>query len=544
MGRAYSAKPAINEDQDSGVPDGWPENWSYPGPPWPPDWGPDDVVPSYSITLYADSALSGEYAGGDSPTMKVVVTTNDDSATYDGELIKLTAEFVDGTAMTLRRNGTSDYLDEVYLEVSSLEASDDIQFYIPTAKSTMSFVVTATSFLSPATTSTLTFTATDGVLFNVSAVGTVKRGDDFEIILQAMSGGAPDRSYTPSAAITLELTSEDGDDALNTATVSTADWTAGRKNVTGLQVTGGSGVDAATITAYEDGVIYGSEAFTVGETSAEILPLILERQKAAGIAEGNRVDLEGSYTLSQLKTYVNAMAVSYVNEYSARYEEGTSTAPTACPADYCDAATTEAQLAVYVLALKRTMHAATGITNGAKYYYGEGPSTGTYEEEKAAAEADFEFIETQTNGASYPPLMITYARVYYSTVVYLEGRSGAYEISGLNTEISHAVTLWSKSFLTITTDDVFYGHSVYMKDNGQYFMNESSLYNTDATWQTGVYFDDNQIFDASWLLDLTGSAVWADSPESSSISYARVGFQLDDVQFLVTWAFTYNAYSG
>lgn len=127
-------------------------------------------------------------------------------------------------------------------------------------------------------------------------------------------------------------------------------------------------------------------------TVSTICDCILERQKAANVYYTGWTTCPGTYTLTQLKAYVNGMAPSYID---GTYTGGASL-PTMLTNTYANAAATEAELLVLVKDMLTTKTAYGTMTSPNNYAGGVGNRA-----TEALAKADAIAAYAYTTGVTY-----------------------------------------------------------------------------------------------------------------------------------------------
>lgn len=95
-----------------GPPDGWPDGWDYPGPPWPPGFA---ASTSYSLYIIGAAVV---VRGSSMPFTVRTLNAAEDTALLDGYTINLTAA-IDGVTVQLKKAAVDAYADSVAVEVTN-----------------------------------------------------------------------------------------------------------------------------------------------------------------------------------------------------------------------------------------------------------------------------------------------------------------------------------------------------------------------------------------------------------------------------------------
>lgn len=194
----------------------------------------------------------------------------------------------------------------------------------------------------------------------------------------------------------------------------------------------------------------GSISLLVGDTGGPFwcdhcpceppcLTAIKERQQAFGLVAPNLIDDSGatSYTLAQLKAYVNALCTGASGAFIANGYTGGASTPTWLASTYANSATTIPELCALVLAMHETNRT---VASGAyEYWYGIA-NNADLETAKAAAIADYHFYES---GSGLHIVAYTKIEHYGNWYVGMALEPNRLTISGLSTALGKTVNFWS-----------------------------------------------------------------------------------------------------
>jgi len=103
MGNSYATKPAVSPTPVG--PTDWPQDWSYPGPPWPPGWPTDNPDPTGYLDL-SDTVLQVAYRFTNDVVVVAKATGGATTTDFDGRTVRLSCKrVVDGTTIQMKQAG-------------------------------------------------------------------------------------------------------------------------------------------------------------------------------------------------------------------------------------------------------------------------------------------------------------------------------------------------------------------------------------------------------------------------------------------------------
>lgn len=117
MSYAYTAKAAAEVTVEE--PDGWPSEWDYPGPPWPPGWPLDDWDGSISLSVDAGSST---LIGSTTSLICRCLTDGADDSDFLYHAIKVTAT-LNGAVVNLKKEVGDAFSASVYFLASNYTGS-------------------------------------------------------------------------------------------------------------------------------------------------------------------------------------------------------------------------------------------------------------------------------------------------------------------------------------------------------------------------------------------------------------------------------------
>jgi hypothetical protein len=178
------------------------------------------------------------------------------------------------------------------------------------------------------------------------------------------------------------------------------------------------------------------------DSGCTLCEYVLERQLAAAQYYITPVICPGSYTLTQMKAYVNAMAPVYVD---GTYTGGAS-APATLPSTYANAATTEDDLIALVADMVTTVWGDGGIFGSMSYkaryiHQGSGYSAVSNAAAYALAQSDYQQTGYSASGSA-APTVIKYTEDYgtYNALLYSQTLKG--HLSGAVSDSTTSTARW------------------------------------------------------------------------------------------------------
>jgi len=253
---------------------------------------------------------------------------------------------------------------------------------------------------------------------------------------------------------------------------------------------------------------------------------IRKRQKVSGIAEGSWLDPETTYTLSQLKTAVNACTTA-VLWVSGAYTGGASE-PATLATDYADSASTEAELLTLVLAMRTTKRTTQVANEASAHYYSSGnQDDSTWSAAKALADTAY-----AQGGSSTAGLCFSRGRWFAGPTFRALLQSEPKQIS-----VAGMPTYYPKTVQYFDYAEASYAGGTFSKHGFSNIPNENE-WGCVAT-STNVTAATDQTAD---LFDPTTPPIWCDAPGDGVDT--DLGFKLNAPTapfVLLTWDFTDGA---